>query len=640
MLTRLNDLPLRYKIALLSGVPLLFLLLIGSSEVSRYRSLHAEATRYDERVERALVAGELAHELQKERGASAGFLGSGGERFGDALPEHRRLVDTWLSRFGGGSEAVGGTGAGGSPATRPDALVGMADEIRRLREAVDASRIPVPDQVERYTRLVDALLGIGDSLALEAPTSALLRASVAFSTLQQVKERSGLERALLARVFAAGAASDADLERFVHLAGAQTVYLRIFEDTADATARGALAERLRTPAVAEVERMRQAFVGGGAGGAFGIDSERWFERSSERIDILKVLGDEIAADLVERSATLRASSGADYRRMWAWIVVAVVLSLTLAVLIGRSLLASIRTAATLAEGIASGDLARASSARFHRDESGQLLRGLDGTRERLQTIIESAQRVAESVRGGSRSIREGHADLARRTDEQAHSLEDTTSSMEQIATTTRENATSAERADSLAREARERAGEGKETVSAAVVAMDEINESSRRIASIVGVIDEIAFQTNLLALNAAVEAARAGSQGRGFAVVASEVRELAGRSASAAKEIKTLIDDSVGKVETGAHLVGRSGQTLGELAESISGVSALISGIAETSREQALGVDRIHQALARIDGITQQNLSLVQSSAAESERMDREADELADQLRFFQVRVA
>jgi len=217
------------------------------------------------------------------------------------------------------------------------------------------------------------------------------------------------------------------------------------------------------------------------------------------------------------------------------------------------------------------------------------------------------------------------------------SVEDTSSSMEEISQTTRNNAESAERADTLASEARSRASTGKQVVSEAVDAMKQINDASRKIENIISVIDEIAFQTNLLALNAAVEAARAGDQGRGFAVVASEVRQLAGRSAEAAKEIKELIHDSVIKVESGAGFVNRSGETLEELVTVISEVSELISGIAGASREQAIGVERVHETLTVIDGIARQNVSLVEEASAASLRMDEGAESLAGALGKFKV---
>ena len=199
------------------------------------------------------------------------------------------------------------------------------------------------------------------------------------------------------------------------------------------------------------------------------------------------------------------------------------------------------------------------------------------------------------------------------------------------------NADSASAANQLAHVARDKAQSGGAVISNAIAAMDDIDESSKHIANIITVIDEIAFQTNLLALNAAVEAARAGEQGKGFAVVASEVRNLAGRSASAAKEIQDLIEDSVAKVESGAKLVNQSGKTLGEIVESVEKVSEIVAEIASASLQQSTGIDQINQSMTHMDNITNQNAGLVQQSASASEAMEQRARDLTNELSFFKV---
>ncbi len=207
--------------------------------------------------------------------------------------------------------------------------------------------------------------------------------------------------------------------------------------------------------------------------------------------------------------------------------------------------------------------------------------------------------------------------------------------MEEMTSTVRQNADNARQADQLASSAREQAEKGGAVVGNAVAAMGEITTASKQIADIIGVIDEIAFQTNLLALNAAVEAARAGEQGRGFAVVASEVRNLAGRSATAAREIKDLIKDSVGKVEEGSRLVDESGQTLGEIVTSVQQVSDIIAEIAAASEEQSAGIVQVNEAIAQLDEMTQQNAALVEQAAAASKSMGEQAHDLNEQVSFF-----
>jgi len=255
--------------------------------------------------------------------------------------------------------------------------------------------------------------------------------------------------------------------------------------------------------------------------------------------------------------------------------------------------------------------------------------GVNGLLANTADVIRNMALAATEVRTGSEEISRGNLDLSNRTEQQAASLEETASSMEEMTSTVKNNANSAAQANQLASAAREQAERGGSVVNAAVVAMGEINASSRRIADIISVIDEIAFQTNLLALNAAVEAARAGEQGRGFAVVASEVRNLASRSADAAKEIKTLIQDSVGKVTEGTRLVGESGKVLGEIVTGVKKVTDVMAQIASASREQASGIERVNKAITVMDEVTQQNAALVEEAAAAAHTLSEQASNLA-----------
>ena len=266
---------------------------------------------------------------------------------------------------------------------------------------------------------------------------------------------------------------------------------------------------------------------------------------------------------------------------------------------------------------------------------GKLRQDANATVEKLTEIVGQIQESAVMVKTGTDEIAQGNADLSRRTEEQAASLEETASSMEQINATVRQNADNAAQANQLAKTAREEASKGGEVVQRAVDAMAAINTSSTRIADIVGVIDEIAFQTNLLALNASVEAARAGEQGRGFAVVASEVRNLAGRSATAAKEIKELIKDSVEKVNQGSELVNKSGESLEQIVNGVRKVTDIVGEIAAASQEQAAGISEVNKAVAQMDSLTQQNASLVEEAAAASESLGVEANSLSELTLFF-----
>jgi methyl-accepting chemotaxis protein len=253
----------------------------------------------------------------------------------------------------------------------------------------------------------------------------------------------------------------------------------------------------------------------------------------------------------------------------------------------------------------------------------------------IMRIVGKVINASSTVSVAADEMAKGNINLSQRTEEQAASLEQTTASMEEMTGTVQQNTDNAQLAAQLAKEARERAEKGGDVVGTAVTAMNEINTSSKKVADIIGVIDEIAFQTNLLALNAAVEAARAGEQGRGFTVVAAEVRTLAQRSASAAKEIKGLIQDSVTKTEEGSQLVNQSGNTLEEIVTAVKKVSDIVVEIAKASEEQSVGIQQINHVVLQLDEITQQNAALVEEATTASEALKEQAQSLKEQVSFF-----
>lgn len=322
--------------------------------------------------------------------------------------------------------------------------------------------------------------------------------------------------------------------------------------------------------------------------------------------------------------------------MMVLVAVCLVIGVAVAWLITRSVVFPLRAAIHEAKEVGLGDLTREIRA-VGTDETAQLAQALASMQSSLRQLVGSVRYNADGVATASSEIALGSNDLSARTEQQASAIQQTAASMEELSATVKLNADNAEQADQLAHAASDIARQGGEVVGEAVQRMQGIEESSRKIADIIGTIDSIAFQTNILALNAAVEAARAGEQGRGFAVVAGEVRMLAKRSADAAKQIKVLIADSVGRVEQGAALVNRAGQTMDQVVSAIDRVTQVVREISSASREQSTGVSQIGQAISQMDEATQQNAALVEESAAAAESLKLQAEELVKLVSAFKT---
>ncbi len=318
------------------------------------------------------------------------------------------------------------------------------------------------------------------------------------------------------------------------------------------------------------------------------------------------------------------------------ILLGLIIIVGIALLFSRNIKYPLNHLVHVSKNIAAGNLDN-NIITTRKDEIGQLLLAFDEMQNQLNTILSSIIQVATIVDNSAEEISQGNLSLSQRTEQQAASLEETAASMEQMTGTVQQNADNARMASQLAISSKDNAVKGGKVVNTAIIAMNEINTSSKKVTEIIGVINDIAFQTNLLALNAAVEAARAGEQGRGFAVVASEVRNLAQRSATAAKEIKSLIEDSVNKVDEGTQLVNKSGQTLEEIVISVKKVSDIISEISAAGQEQSSGISQVNKVIAQMDDMVQQNAALVEEAAAASESLKGQAQNLKEQIAFFNV---
>ena len=365
------------------------------------------------------------------------------------------------------------------------------------------------------------------------------------------------------------------------------------------------------------------------------------ERFPEFVTSFKNLEEEMSrlSDTIEENSNaIESSASTEVAKdaMLLAIVFAWLILTGIAVLVARSITRPLAQAVELAAAVAKGDLTREIQVATS-DEIGQLLQALSQMNGSLVEIVREVRETTSSINTASGEIAQGNADLSQRTEEQASSLQETASSMEELTSTVRQNAENAKQASQLAVNASGVAVSGGDAVGKVIETMGVISASSRKIVDIISVIEGIAFQTNILALNAAVEAARAGEQGRGFAVVAGEVRNLAQRSAAAAKEIKSLIDDSVEKVDTGLVQVDQAGKTMEEIVLAVKRVTDIMSEIAAASQEQGEGIEQVNKAITQMDEVTQQNAALVEQAAASAEAMQGQSEVLSKVVSIFKI---
>ena len=335
---------------------------------------------------------------------------------------------------------------------------------------------------------------------------------------------------------------------------------------------------------------------------------------------------------------IAAENDSNYSNMlWTLLIIAIIALVTVATVwagLRTLLLKPLSMATDYMRAISAGDLTQ-EIASESQNETGRLLRQLEEMRSALVVTIRSVDDATQSIFTGAAEVSAGSTDLSSRTEQQAAALEETAASMEQLTSTVKLNAENAQQATTMAKDASVMASQGGQIVAKVIANIEQISESSKQIASIIGIIDSIAFQTNILALNAAVEAARAGEQGRGFAVVAGEVRSLAGRSASAAQEIRTLIDQSTQRVNSGSTHASEAGDVVGSIVNSVNSVTQLMAEIASASAEQTRGIEQVSKAVSEMDGVTQQNAALVEESASAAASLEDQATQLRQSVAVF-----
>ena len=622
--------PISFQLLLLISVPLIGLIITGGSLVRSAWQDNSAGASMAEVGALSVLASELAHTLQQERGVTAGFLGSKGKNFASTIPQKRLATDTTKSSF------LSSTGTSHPKIlnTQISSISSALGQLDSIRSRISSQSISTKDAITYYTSTISQLLAIPKKIPGLSTEPSISTKALLYLNVLNAKEYAGIERAVLAGVFSKGQFTPASYEKFIRVNELQRGYFREFSSIASSKDQKLMQAFLDSPETSKAQKYTKAALKAGSEGELSLSSEAWFRDQTAKLAGLKSVENTLADQLRTNIDERRTSASTVF-----WVTLLASAAVTLgSLLFGLSIIRQITlqtsTINHALELVSHGDLTGGS---INFQDAGQSRATLEQLNSKLTSISQHLQLTTNTVESNARDIAENNTSLAQRAELQANSLERTAAAMEEIATTVTQNAGEVKDGTALTNQTLKQAKSGYNVMTSAVNAMTEINQDSKKIADIVGLIDDIAFQTNLLALNAAVEAARAGDQGRGFAVVATEVRNLAGRSATAASEIKKLINESVSKVEAGSQLVFDSGENLKEIVVSMGKINEIMEKVAIASEEQSIGVSQINQSMLELDDSNQQNTAMVEEVAVASSELQRQAHDLKDTASFFKT---
>ncbi|WP_039054664.1 methyl-accepting chemotaxis protein [Enterobacter sp. Bisph1] len=620
-------LSMKLKLAL-ALLPLLFALIwLASSGILARVETGQQMGTIITLTDLAKNAGSVIHELQKERGMSAGYIGSKGQQFSAELSAQYILSDKALEQLAGALKQFPLQRANNDIRHALEQYKQHQQGISEFRQRLRAQSVTGTESLGWYSAIINDLLNVVGGISQLTDNGEIVNQLAAFYSVLNAKEQTGVERALMSNVFSADRFTDSQFRQLNEAVGKQTSWLAATRAFSTPEVNEALEAQLNAPQATRALEMRQQAIEHVASGGFGIAPTDWFTAQTARINTLKAVEDAAANRLLQTAQRLADNAWRDVTLFAVISVAALAIALFFAVLVASSIHRQLHHSLTTIEGM-DGDLTQRLDVPGS-DELSLLNRAYNQAIENIQHIVSEIKQGAGVLRGASSEIASGNQDLASRTDQQAASLVETAASMEQIATAVNLTADNANEAKRLTEEMEQQVLEASRIAGEASQSMVAIRGSSEQISNIVSSIDEISFQTNLLALNAAVEAARAGELGKGFAVVASEVRNLSQRCANDAHQIRELVSKNMEQIQQGVTLVQASDRALQSAKNHTGQMLTFVSDIAHAASEQSLGVAQVHEALNQLEQVTQQNAGLVASAASASQLLDRQSETMS-----------
>ncbi|HDX8379536.1 TPA: methyl-accepting chemotaxis protein [Aeromonas salmonicida] len=650
----MNKLGLAHKMLLVVCLPLLALLFFSGRYVYERYQVEQEMSQAQAALYVVREAAQLAHELQKERGMSAGFLGSGGNKFRDALPAQRKLVDTLLVRFHEDPALL-------ALGEVQQALTGLT----AMRERVGALGVEVAEQVGFYSRLISQLLAVVDQVSLNSQDATIALQTNAYAAFLQSKERMGLERATLSNVFGRDHFTPALLQQFISLLAAQNTYLERFQAVASPSQRQLLADSLASPVVAKVAAMEQLALDKATTGGFGVDAEAWFALSTDKIGLLKESEDHLYQQLFEWVEQMRAKSASDF--WWAALGVLLCVALTTFVCwrVVRDLhLGFMALHQTFKRLVQENDLTVRVNWRSG-DELGALAQDLNHFLAHLEGLLLAVRRSCEVLARSAATSADVIAEVNAGVVKGFGQVDLVATAATEMALTVAEIARNATQTSLATQQAIGRARQGDKEVDQTIDAIqlvagtlantqqlvDSLYQDTESVGEALNLIKQISDRTNLLALNAAIEAARAGESGRGFAVVAEEVRALASRTQQAAEDIERMLsrlrqgaDQAVTAMHLGTEQAGlsvteakRAGSELSDIVSEVRKVSDMTAQVATATEEQRYVTDDIQHNVMTIREVYEAHRLHSETLQQNSAELDLLARELAGRIASFKL---